>query len=57
MKDYLIDLATGTIVAAVLTLLAYILGFDKTWSDAAETYGICFFVYVALSIFSRIKKK
>ena len=36
MKEYVIDFITGTIVAAVLTLISYIVGFDKTWDDAAQ---------------------
>jgi len=55
MKDYLIDFVTGTIVAAVLTLISYIVGFDKTWADAAQTYGICFVVYIALTLFGKLK--
>ena len=57
MKTYLVDLIVGTIVAVVLTLLSYIVGFDKTWNEAAETYGICFFIYIALTLYGRIKNK
>ena len=57
MKEYLIDFVTGTIVAAVLTLISYIVGFDKTWNDAAQTYGICLVVYIALTLFSKLKNK
>jgi hypothetical protein len=38
MKEYIVDFVTGTIVAAVLTLLSYIVGFDKTWDEAAQTW-------------------
>ena len=57
MKEYLIDFVTGTIVAAVLTLLSYIVGFDKTWDDAAQTFGMCFVVYIALKLFSNLRNK
>ena len=57
MKEYIIDFVTGTIVAAVLTLISYIVGLDKTWNDAAQTYGICFVVYIALSLFGKYKNK
>ena len=57
MKEYIIDFVTGTIVAAVITLISYTVGFDKTWNDAAQTYGICFLVYIALTLWSRQKKK
>ena len=56
MKEYIIDFVTGTIVAAVLTLISYSVGLDKTWGDAAQTYGICFVVYIALTLFSKVKK-
>ena len=57
MKEYIIDFVTGTIVAAVLTLISYIVCLDKTWNDAAQTYGICFVVYIALSLFGKYKNK
>ena len=57
MKEYVIDFITGTIGAAVLTLISYIVGFDKTWDDAAQIYGICFVVYIALTLFSKLKNK
>ena len=56
MKEYVIDFVTATIVAAVLTLLSYIVGLDKTWDDAAQTYGICFVIYIALTLFSKLKQ-
>ena len=57
MKEYLIDFVTGTIVATILTLLSYIVGLDKTWDEAAQTYGICFVVYIALTLFGKLKNK
>jgi hypothetical protein len=36
MKEYVIDFVTGTIVAAVLTLISYIVGFDETWDDVLQ---------------------
>ena len=57
MKEYVIDFVTGTIVATILTLLSYIVGLDKTWDEAARTYGICFVVYIALTLFGKLKNK
>ena len=57
MKEYVIDVVTGTIVATILTLLSYIVGLDKTWDEAAQTYGICFVVYIALTLFGKLKNK
>lgn len=57
MKEYIVDFVTGTIVAAVLTLLSYIVGFDKTWDEAAQTYGVCFVIYIALTLFSKQKNR
>ena len=56
MKGYIFDFVIGTIVAAILTLLSYLVGLDKSWEGAAETYGTCFFIYIALSLYQRIKK-
>ena len=57
MKEYVIDFVTGTIVATILTLLSYIVGLDKTWDEAAQTYGICFVVYIVLTLFGKLKNK
>ena len=56
MKKWLIELTTCTIVAAVATLFTYILGMEKTWADAAQTFIIAFVVMFALGIWNRKKK-
>ncbi|MBP5340017.1 MAG: hypothetical protein J6Z14_12085 [Prevotella sp.] len=57
MKEYLAEMATCTIVAAVVTLLFYIIGFDKSWQDASTTFGTSFLVMFALGVWNRLKKK
>ncbi len=57
LKKWLIELTTCTIVAAVATLLTYILGMEKTWADAAQTFIIAFVVMFALGIYNRRKQK
>ena len=57
MKQYLVEIAICTIVAAVVTLLFYIIGLDKTTQDAATTFGTCFLVMFVLGMWNRLKKK
>jgi hypothetical protein len=57
MREYVLDFVTGTIVAAILTLISYAVGFDKTWDEAAQTYGVCFVIYIALTLFGKLKNK
>ena len=57
MKQYLVEIAICTIVSAVVTLLFYIIGMDKTTQDAATTFGTCFLVMFVLGIWNRLKKK
>ena len=57
MKQYLIEIAICTIVAAVATLLFYIIGLDKTAQEAATTFGTCFLVMFVLGMWNRIKRK
>ena len=57
MKQYLVEITICTIVAAVATLLFYIIGLDKTTQDAATTFGTCFLVMFVLGIWNRLKKK
>lgn len=57
MKQYLVEIAICTIVAAVATLLFYVLGLDKTAQEAATTFGTCFLVMFVLGMWNRLKKK
>jgi len=57
MKEYLREIAICTIVAAVATLLFYIIGLDKTAQEAATTFGTCFLVMFVLGMWNRIKRK
>ena len=56
MKEWFIDLAQNTIIATVITLLFYVLGIDKTWEDAANTFGVAFLVMFVLGLWKRMKK-
>ena len=56
MKQYLFEVLLCTIVAAVVTLLFYIIGLDKSWQDAANTFGICFLVSFIVGVYNRLKK-
>ena len=57
MKEWFIDLAQNTIIATVITLLCYVLGIDKSWEDAANTFGTAFLVLFVLGLWNRLKKK
>jgi hypothetical protein len=57
MKEYLIEIGICTIVAAVATLLFYIIGLDSTWQEASTTFGTCFLVMFVLGLWNRLKKK
>ena len=57
MKQYLVEIALCTIVAAVATLLFYVIGLDKSAQDAATTFGTCFLVMFVLGMLNRIKGK
>ena len=57
MKQYLTEIILCTIVSAVVTLLFYIIGMDKTSQEAATTFGTCFLVMFVLGMWNRLKKK
>jgi hypothetical protein len=56
LKEWLSELLLDTIVAAVVTLLFYIIRLDQTWEDASRTFIMAFLVMLAMGIFRRIKK-
>ena len=56
IKKWLPELLLDTIVAAVVTLLFYIIRLDQTWEDASRTFIMAFLVMLAMGIFRRIKK-
>ncbi len=56
LKKWTVELVLCTIVAAVATLLSYILGFETTWTEASQTFLIAFVVMFMLGIFNRRKK-
>ena len=56
LKEWLSELLLDTIVAAVVTLLFYIIRLDQTWEDASRTFIMAFLVMLAMGRFRRIKK-
>ena len=56
LKEWLSELLLDTIVAAVVTLLFYIIRLDQTWEAASRTFIMAFLVMLAMGIFRRIKK-
>ena len=57
LKKWLSELLLCTIVAAVATLLTYILGLEKTWNEAFQTFVIAFAVMFFLGVYNRRKNK
>ena len=57
LKKWIPELLICTIVAVVATLLTYILGLEKTWADASQTFFIAFTVMFVLGIYNRKKNK
>jgi len=55
MRQYVAEIAVCTIVAAVVTLLFYIIGMDKTAQEAATTFGTCFLVMFVMGMWKRLK--
>ena len=47
LKEWLSELLLDTIVAAVVTLLFYIIRLDQTWEDASRTFIMAFLVMLA----------
>ena len=57
LKKWLPELLLDTIVAAVATLLCYILGLEDSWQDASQTFIIAFAIMFILGIYNRKKSK
>lgn len=57
LKKWIPELLLDTIVAAVATLLCYILGLEQTWQEASQTFLIAFVVMFVLGLYNRRKKK
>jgi len=57
LKKWLPELLVDTIVALVATLFTYILGLDKTWSEASKTFFIAFIVMFLLGIYNKRRNK
>jgi len=57
LKKWIPELAIYTIVAGVATLLTYLLGLEKSWAEASQTFLIAFVVMFALGIYNRRKNK
>ena len=57
LKKWIPELAICTIVAGVATLFTYLLGLEKSWAEASQTFLIAFVVMFALGIYNRRKNK
>lgn len=57
LKKWLPELLLDTIVAAVATLLCYVLGLEDSWSGAGQTFIIAFVIMFILGIYNRKKNK
>ena len=57
LKKWLPELLLDTIVAAVLTLISYIVGFEETWDSAFQTFLIAFVIMLALGLYNRKKQQ
>jgi len=57
LKKWIVELLIDTIVAAVVTLISYIVGFESTWNEAFQTFLIAFAVMFFLGIYNRRKNK
>ncbi len=57
LKKWLPELLLDTIVAVVATLFTYILGLEKTWSEASQTFFIAFAVMFILGVYNKRKNK
>ena len=57
LKKWLPELLLDTIVAAVATLLCYILGLEDTWQEASQTFIIAFAIMFILGIYNSKKNK
>ena len=55
LKKWLPELLLDTIVAAVATLLCYILGLEDSWQEASQTFIIAFAIMFFLGIYNRKK--
>jgi hypothetical protein len=56
MKNYLTELVLCTIVAAACTFISYILGLEKSWQSAANTFGVAFLAMFVVGLFLKNKK-
>jgi hypothetical protein len=57
MKKYLIEMLICTIVAAVCTLISYVLGLEQSWQSAANTFGVAFLTMFIVGLYLKNKKK
>ena len=55
LKKWLPELLLDTIVAVVATLLTYIVGLEKTWNEAFQTFFIAFAIMFLLGIYNKRK--
>lgn len=57
MKRWFCEIALCTIIAAVVALLFYVIGVDRSWADTGQTYIMAFLVMMAMAVYKQIKSK
>ncbi len=57
MKKIAAELLICTIVAAVCTLLSYVLGLEESWQTASNTFGVAFLTMFVVGLFLKNKHK
>jgi len=57
LKKWIPELLLDTIVAIVVTFISYLVGFEKTWAEAQQTFLIAFAIMFILGIYNRKKHK
>jgi len=57
LKEWTSELMVDTIVAAVVTLLLYVVGLDHSWEDASRTFIMSFLIMFVLGAYRKIKNK
>ena len=55
LKKWAYELLLCTIVAGGVTLLCWVLGLDRSWNEAAQTFFIAFIVMTALGIWRQLR--
>lgn len=61
IKEWTTELLVDTIVAAVVTLLVYVVGRiagnESSWSDITQTYMMSFLIMFVLGVYRKLRHK